>query len=377
MLKRLTNIELLRIFAILFIISFHYVYKSGYVFTSLDSHSLLIESFYFLGELGVNLFVLITGYFSIKGKFSIHKLIKLILEVNFYYILTSIAAKEYLNIVSGGGVTLSIFTSLKNYFLMFFSVTFNRYWFITAYILVYILSPYLNKFINSLNKDNHKQLLIILITIWSIIPTIFGLFNNSTESLLYYNRFIWMIILYIFGAYIRLYQMKMFKKRIYSIILAISSFILMVLGIVVIFQFKNFFLKIGTNQVAYFWPPNSILMLFLSISVFEFFLNLKIKNNKIINLFASTTLGIYMLHDGPLASILWGKIFKTLNCINNKYFLFFILFHTLLIFVIGAFIDLIRQLIEKYTINIFLDSKIFKKFEKKIKKAFYKIYYMI
>lgn len=85
---RSSNFELLRIVAMLFIISFHYVYKSGYIFDSLTIHSVIIKSFYFLGELGVNLFILITGYFQVKGKFSIEKLIKLILEVSFYYIFT-------------------------------------------------------------------------------------------------------------------------------------------------------------------------------------------------------------------------------------------------------------------------------------------------
>ena len=188
--KRQSNIELLRILAIICIISFHYVYKSGYVLTDLKANSLIIKSFWFLGELGVNLFILITGYFLINSKFSFKKLIKLIIEVNFYYLITLFVSLTFGNSIEGGIVAL--FPNFKTTFLRFFAVIFNRYWFITAYILIYILSPYLNKFIKSLTKNEHKKLLIIILTIWSIIPTFFGIFNNNTESLLYYNRFIWL-----------------------------------------------------------------------------------------------------------------------------------------------------------------------------------------
>lgn len=373
--KRQSNIELLRILAILFIISFHYVYKSGYVLTDLNAKTLTIKSFWFLGELGVNLFILITGYFLINGKFSLKKLIKLILEVNFYYILTLWLTPVINNIISGGGV----FPDFKTIILSFFSVTFNRYWFITSYILVYILSPYINKFLKSLSKEEHKKFLIISIIIWSIIPTIFGIFNNNTESFLYFNRFIWMIIMYILGAYIRLYSLKFFNKNTNkkAIVLSLISFIFMVLGIIVIFKFKDILLKIGIKEPAYFWRPNSVPMLILSVSIFELFSHFKIKNNKIINALASTTLGIYMLHDSPLASTLWKKIFKSLKCLNSKYAIAYIIGHTFIIFIVGAIVDLIRQIIEKITIDKILNSKMFRIFANKIKVVLNKIYNVI
>lgn len=100
--KRQSNIELLRILAILCIISFHYVYKSGYVLNDLSLKSLTINSCWFLGEFGVNLFILITGYFLINSKFSFKKLIKLILEVNFYYLLTSFVSVSIGKTIGGG-----------------------------------------------------------------------------------------------------------------------------------------------------------------------------------------------------------------------------------------------------------------------------------
>ncbi len=204
--NRKSNIELLRIISMLLIISFHYVFKSGYVFEQLNYNSFIVKTFYFFGELGVNLFFLITGYFLVKGKFSIKKFIRLILEVNFYYILTLIV----FDIIKNGDVNLhEIF---KTYILELPTI-FDKYWFFTVYILLYVFSPYLNMFLQSIKKSDYQKLLILLVLIWSIIPTIFGIRLNDTEKLLYYNRFIWAVIIYFIGAYIRIYSIKFFNKR--------------------------------------------------------------------------------------------------------------------------------------------------------------------
>ena len=248
---RKSNIELLRIIAILLIISFHYVYKSEYIysFDSLSFNEYIFKTFYFFGELGVNLFALITGYFLIKNKFSLKKLIKLILEVDFYYLLL-IPVSIIFKIDTG-----LTFISIKDYFLMFFPIILNKYWFITAYLLVYCLSPFLNILINKMSQIEYKRLIIVVVLIWSIIPTFFGLFFNDTETLLYYNRFIWLIIMYIIGGYNRLYSIKFFnnKKNIY--LTALISFVIMLLSILVIYRFRYKFLILGTKELAYLWPP--------------------------------------------------------------------------------------------------------------------------
>ena len=365
--ERKSNIELLRIIAMLLIISFHYVYKSEYVFDKLDYNAFIVKTFYFFGELGVNLFILITGYFLVNGKFSMKKLIKLILEVNFYYLFSTFLAYRF-NI--GSVKNLDIF---RDYILIFFPSIFDRFWFITVYMLVYILSPYINILVHNLSKNNYKKLLLILILLWSIIPTIFGILFNSTETLLYYNRFIWLIVMYLVGAYIRLYSIKFFDKKINAVIASLVSFIIMVVGILVIYKYNYAFSLLGTREVAYFWGPNTLPMLVLSVSIFILFINLKINSNKIINLLASTTLGIYMIHDGIFAGFIWNNIFNTKNHLNGKYPISHIIIATFIIFIFGVIVDLIRQFIEKHTVDKFLDSKIYVKLRNTCEKVSNKI----
>ena len=351
--NRQSNVELLRIISMLFIIIFHYVYKSGYNFETLNYNSFIVKTFYFFGELGVNLFILISGYFLINSKFSMKKLIKLVIEINFYYVFS---------VVIEGKLNHITLTTFMDYYQLFFAVILNRYWFATAYVLLYILSPYINKFIHSIEKETFLKLLMTVIFLWSIIPTTFGIIYNNTESLLFYNRFIWMIVMYLIGSYIRLYDIKNLKRK--SIMIATITFAFMMLSIFFIYKFE----KVIKLEPAYFWKPNSIPMLILSISVFEIFINIKIPYSKIINVFASTTFGIYLLHDGPLSNYIWKVIFRTKEALNSKYSIIYIIASTLIIFFVGALVDLIRQFIEKHTVNKFLDSKCYNKISKKLKK---------
>lgn len=348
--ERKSNIELLRIIAMLLIISFHYVYKSGFEFEGLFLNSFIVKSFYMFGELGVNLFILITGYFLVNGKFSIKKLICLILEVDFYYII-SILIGQKLGIVE--------INSVKEVFLMFFPTILNKYWFITAYIILYILSPYLNILIRNMEKKEHQKLIAICLLLWSILPTVFGIFYNTTEDMLYYSRLIWLIVMYLVGAYIKLYPIKLLDNKRNSILGACFSFAVMLASIIIIAKNKVIFETLGTTEVAYFWPPNTIPMFTLSVCVFELFLNFEMRCIKIINIMASTTLGIYMIHDGILNHYIWDTIFKTKEHLSNQSWTIIvdIIVASIIIFIFGMIVDLIRQVIEKITVKKILDIK--------------------
>lgn len=353
--KRESNMELLRIIAMFFIVLFHYVANCNFQYTELTTNTLLIKTCYFLGELGVNLFILITGYYLCKSKISCKKIILCISEVLFYNLI-----HVFVGLKLG---TIETIAELSHIFPIMTSV----YWFITAYILIYILSPYFNKLISTFNKNEYQKFLLITLGIWCIIPTIYGFFYNSSETLLFYNSFIWLIIMYFIGSYIRIYNIKFLNSKKRSFITSIISFSIMILSIIFIHNFKDFFLKLGTTRVEYFWTQNNMLMLILSVSIFMLFTKIKIKNNQIINKIASTTLGIYLLHDGLSRRYLWDNIFKSNIFIYSNFWYNHALFSTILIFSVGIVIDIIRQIIEKYTIKKIINLNIWSKIYTQIK----------
>ena len=91
--ERKSNFELLRIIAMILIISFHIVFHSEYEITTLNFNNYIIKVFWLFGEIGVNLFLLISGYFMIKSKISIKKILNLIFELIFYNSISAIIAE--------------------------------------------------------------------------------------------------------------------------------------------------------------------------------------------------------------------------------------------------------------------------------------------
>lgn len=361
--KRLSNIELLRIISMLFIIVFHCVYKSIYDYSSLNINTYIIKIFFFLGELGVNLFFLITGYFYKKNKVKSTKLIKMILEIYFYYSITSFIAYK-LNILEINNIN-----ELLRYI---FPISLTSYWFISAYLLIYIFSPLLNTVIDKISRRRFKNYLVIFLVLYSFIPTIIGLLYNSSELCFYYSRFIWAIIIYFIGAYINKYGFKFLDTVKKNSILVITNSLIMILSIFIFYKTTNLLNKLGTYEIAYFWTPNNIFMVFLSIGIFNLFLNLKF-SNPIINIISSTTLGIYLIHDGPLANYIWNDIFNSNIMLNSPYFLIYILGYALIIFTICVIIDLIRKKLESITIDKLLESNFYKNIENKSIKLYKKL----
>lgn len=71
--ERKSNFEILRILAMVLIISYHFVFHSNYNYGAINAHDFILRTFWLFGEIGVNLFMLISGYFMVHSKFSLKK----------------------------------------------------------------------------------------------------------------------------------------------------------------------------------------------------------------------------------------------------------------------------------------------------------------
>lgn len=95
-----------------------------------------------------------------------------------------------------------------------------------------------------------------------------------------------------------------------------------------------------------------ILVPSLSCLLFHFFKNLNIRTNRLINTIASTTLGIYLIHDSSIVrQILWNNGIVDIQYFRNLFPIYAIL-DILAIFVLCSFMDFLRL---KYLEQILLD----------------------
>ena len=84
--KRLSNFELLRIISMILIVSSHYVLHAPEFTKGLTVNKYILDFISLGGKIGVNCFILITGFFLVKSEFKLDKFIKLIMEVFTYSI---------------------------------------------------------------------------------------------------------------------------------------------------------------------------------------------------------------------------------------------------------------------------------------------------
>ena len=200
--SRKSNIEMLRVLAMLMVTMLHALGHGGvldqYKFGTLGY--VLFWTIETLCYVAVNVFVLITGYFMVTSETKISRIIKLYFQVEFYTMLCLLVAKF-------------IFfkpIDLRDILNTLFPFTSGTYWFVSAYVILIALVPFLNKFIKSINRQQHFMAIVLLTVLFCIIPT-FMFWSRDILGNGY--NFIWFIVIYITAAYIRIYGDEIPKNR--------------------------------------------------------------------------------------------------------------------------------------------------------------------
>lgn len=360
---RNSNLELLRIFSMFFIVAHHFGVHGGFnlIEKSFTLNKIIVQIISSGGKFGVNLFILITGYFLINGKFNLKKLTKLVIETWFYSVIILLIFLIF---------PLGIDVGIKNIIKSFLPIIYSTYWFITTYILLYIFIPFINFFISKISQKKYLKLIFLLVIFCSFVPTF-------AQTTLAFSELSYFLLLYLIGGYFRLYPNKYAEKVNFNFLYGIIFYLLICISIIS-FDILGEKYQIFSRGATYFTGQKSFPLLISSIGIFLGFKNLKIQNFKIINLVSSTTLGIYLIHDNfLLREFLWLKFFKVSEHFYDKYLLIYSLKIIFIVFFACMIIDFIRQIIFKYTVDKFMgkyfDSYILC-FQKRIEKLKKKIF---
>ncbi|MGM9942814.1 MAG: hypothetical protein ACI31Q_01850, partial [Erysipelotrichaceae bacterium] len=95
--------------------------------------------------------------------------------------------------------------------------------------------------------------------------------------------------------------------------------------------------------IKYFYGQEKITVLLISLSLFMAFVTLKMKYHKWINIIASATFGVYLIHDNTIIrSLLWIDIFKNAQYQNSLMIIPYSIIAVVIVYVICTIIDLIR-----------------------------------
>ena len=350
--ERKSNLELYRIIVMLLIVAHHYVVNSGLwqvlEENELNSTSYFLYFFGMWGKTGIDCFVLITGYFMCKSVATVHKFLKLLLEVVFYKV------SIYLVFLFAGIVQFDIITC----FWMFLPISNVGDGFMTGFLLFYLFIPFLNRLILNMDRRMHLKLILLslfIYTIWDTVPTINVTFNYVT----------WFIILYFISSFIRLYPVKKFDQN-------IRFWGIMTLALIALAMTSVYVLVKISWQNPYFLvsDSNALFAIAVAISSFMFFKNLIIKPSRLINTIAASMLGVLLIHahSDAMRQWLWVDILENAHYYSTPYCVAHAILSVVAIFIICVVIDHYRiQWIEKPLLNSRVYQKLVGKIEYIIK----------
>lgn len=356
--ERNYGIDLLRMLAMVFIVTLHTLLHGGILDSCKNSFQFISTNLiYSIAYCGVNVFAIISGFVAYDSslnkdspRYKFQNIIILWFEVVFYSLLctviTSVLQKKSL--------------SYKSIIIAIMPISNDTYWYFTSYFILFLLSPLLIYLVRESTLSSARVICCSGLFLLYLSHTISGMFGSYL-----------LIFLFIIGSMIRKYELHQ------KISIKKCSVLLLFLWCInwlwnIVFQFIGY-ISIGKILIRYDSPT----IIGVAILLCLLFANITISNSKLKNLIKMTTpsvFAVYLLNDHPLVREL---IIKNRFCFfvdNTALLLMFVLLFPLAFFVLSIFIDCIRRgifrllrvnYIISYSISLY--SKIVNSFFNRIK----------
>lgn len=303
----------MRIVSILLIISMHVIGMAAS-----KGGELSLENTYFrffigaIGNLGVSCFVLISGYFGVK--FSWKKFVFISLLTTVYACLTAFCNSGF----TASRDCIMALTTVPRYF----------NWYITCYIILMMLSGYLNSFINTLSKQSFQKLLIILFVVMSLLP----MFVSATETVQLKSGqcLTYFIYVYFIGRYLKLHHDKSYAA--WKCLALVALMVLLMWGKCVLA------LRLAALDTIPLMSNYSPTVLVAAVATLYFFKSFNFKS-RIINYISASVLAVYLLDWMRPTVDRYIQVYQ-----HNQYpdFAIYVFIEVITIFVFALVIDKIR-----------------------------------
>lgn len=298
---RQSGLELMRIIAMLLIVAHHYVDHGGYALiapAALRPSSYFLQLIMLFGRPACSLFALTSGYFLIEQReprTHYRKLGALMGKILIYQLSFLLIYLLY----GGQPSTWIVVRSLLPFAI--------DNWYVRNYMLFYIFLPFFNPLLCKLSRRKYSVLLTTVLGLWMSISLINFAHTPSfvfskLDGLLFFPA------MYLTGAYIRLHLCEHlhYNNRL-NLYVALGSTLLLCLGTLAIDLFAkadNSYTVLQKNNILreYNFP----LCVLWAVSLFLYFSRLDI-HNALIDRIASAMVGVYLIHDHPVARVIIWK----------------------------------------------------------------------
>ena len=302
--SRMKNMEALRCLAMMMVVVLHYLGKgnllpdmAGDTMNGVGIAAWILEAFCIVA---VNVYMMISGYFLCNSSFKFSRLLQLWLQVWTYSVTVGIVA-----VLAGWIPSAEVDT---HYFLtLLFPVTMEHYWFMTAYVFLYLLVPLLGAGVRRMSKQQMQVVLALLLVAFCIAKTILPV-RLETDGKGY--DCLWYVCVFVVAAYIRRFDIPVLKSRASAWGLYVAACLALVAEA---FVFRMVYLRTGSLGfiLTISYEYNHLLPLLAAVGLFYTFLQGKATGwlAGILAKAAPYTLGVYLLHENIGVRYAWQSWF--------------------------------------------------------------------
>ncbi len=308
--ERNASLDLLRVIAMFMILTAHFMGWGGAVntLTAGDFNYFIIMPIYFVCGIGNTLFFLLAGYFAKPPK--IQKALLIQRKTCFYSFLIALIVLAFgLNSEIGWGYTVK----------SFFPVLFNRYWFVSVYLVLYVFSFVLIPGLESLKKPQFLLVIALLLV------------NNTCVMDASYT-FMEGLLAYVVGYYLKKFKPYENCKTVWVII---AYAVCMALYVAERFLVR----RSGIEHSLLDEAMRYTLLLFSATAMFMFFAKLHIRM-KWASKISGNVLSVYLISAHPAwATVLYTKWLHVEAFCHAVWFIGYYLAINVLIFAVCVCID--------------------------------------
>jgi len=339
---RQANFELLRILAMMMVVVLHYFVKGQAAPSLVENTEAVNLITWFLKAMCVvtiNLYVLISGYFLLEAKWKLSRLITIWLQTYVY----SIGVPAVCFALGVGEVRQ---WGLYDWINVIFPVQMEHYWFITAYVILYLFIPVLSAGVKHMNKQQHGLVIAGLLLVFSVPKTILPIYIPIDR---YGYDFGWFLCLFMIASYIRMYGMPFFntKGKSFAVYFAAVAGIWLISVLCGLLSRKGLPLAYAMDMTYCY---NHILVLIAAIALFYAFSYIHIPQGKMSELICKIspyTLGVYLLHENLAVRTRW-QFWAGIEGVKGGFEIFPHMVVTVIaVFIAGIVVDCVRDCIFK------------------------------
>ena len=361
--ERMANLEVLRCLAMMMVVVLHYLGKGGLLpdlTAPLNAQSIaawLLEAFCIVA---VNVYMMISGYFLCESSFKLSRLLNLWLQVWLYSVGIGVLAALT-------GIVPAAEVSTHYYLTLLFPVTMGHYWFLTAYVFLYLLLPLVSQGLRRMNRSQFRLVLGLLFFTFCLLKSVLP-FRLEEDSKGY--DCLWYLCVFCAAAYLRRFGIPFLQKKSHALLLYLIG-VFGTFGEAMLLHVL--YLRTGSLELILKIPYeyNHVFPFVASVGLFGLFAATKMQG-KLATLavkIAPYTLGVYLLHENLGVRYAWQPWLGADRIDSVGALLLGTVIAVIVVFALGIIVDLLRKVICDGLHRVFLRIPPYRKLIEKIQAA--------